>query len=107
MLVLQNGFIKGFVNSNDTKKHVEVVAVRPVKNNAQRYQLFANANTTLREGFQHFANKITRGLTSCKVYDQFHIKRCYNCREFGHYAEVCPSSDSMICGKRAPLPSFN
>ena len=90
MLVLQNGFIKGFANFNDIKKHIEVVAVCSLKNNVQHYQVFANVSMTLREGFQHFANKITLGLTSCKVYDQFHIKRCYNCQEFKSLCESLP-----------------
>ena len=99
MLVLQNGFIKGFANSNDINQHIEIFAVRPLKNNANCYQVFANVSTTLREGFQHFKNKVTIGLTTCKVYDQYHIKRCNKCQHFGHYMKDCPTPDTHVCGK--------
>ena len=101
MLVLQNGFIKGFTNSNDIKKHIEIFAVRPLKNNPARFQVFASVSTILREGFLHFGNKVTLGLTSCKVYDRYHVKRCNNCQKFGHYMKDCPTPDSSICGKCA------
>ena len=66
MLVLQNGFIKGFANANDIKNHIEIHAVRRLKNNQSRFQAFATVSTTLRGGLQHFGNKVTLG----KIYDQ-------------------------------------
>ena len=36
MLVLQNGFIKGFANSNDITKHIKIFVVQPLKNNSDR-----------------------------------------------------------------------
>ena len=99
MLVLQNGFIKGFSSANDIKNHIEIYAVRPLKNNPDRFQAFASVSITLRNGLQHFGNKVTLGMISCKIYDRFHIKRCNNCQKFGHYMRDCPTPDSSVCGK--------
>ena len=37
MLKLQSSFIKGFSNSNDLKEHIEIFAVRSLKNNAEYF----------------------------------------------------------------------
>ena len=99
MLVLQNGFIKGFANKNDINENMEIFAVRPLKNNPNCFQTFANVSTTLREGFNYYNNKVTIGLAICKIYDRFHIKRCNNCQHFGHYMNDCPTPEDHACGK--------
>ena len=99
MLVLQNGFIKGFASKNDINQHIKIFAVRPLKNNPNCFQVFANVSTKLREGFNYFNNRVTLGLSTCKVYDQYHIKRCNNCQNFGYYAADCPTLDIHVCGK--------
>ena len=99
LLILQNGFIKGFANQNDINEHLEIFAVRPLKNNENVYQAFASVSATLREGIKHFKDKLTIGFTKCKVYDRYHVKRCYNCQLFGHYAKDCPNQNEHVCGK--------
>ena len=71
MLELQNGFIKGFASKNDINEHIEINAIRPLKNDPNCYQVFANIGKTLREGFQYFKDKITLGFATCKVYDRY------------------------------------
>ena len=99
MLELQNGFIKRFASTNNLDDHIEVFAIRPLKNNAESFQAFANVSTTLREGLNIYKNRVTIGLVSCKVYDRFHVKRCNNCQHFGHYMKDCPSPETTVCGK--------
>ena len=99
MLVLQNGFIKGFANQNDITEHIEIFSVRPLKNDVNRYQVFASVSPTLREGMKHFRNKLTIGFTSCRVYDRYHVKRCNNCQHFGHYAKDCTTPEEQVCAK--------
>ncbi len=98
MLVMQNGYIKQFSNSNDINEHIQIFSVRPLKNNPQKFQVFASVSTTLREGFRHFKDKVTLGLSSCKVYDRYHVKRCNNCQGFGHYVIDCPTPLIHTCG---------
>ena len=99
MLVLQNGFVKGFAGQNDINEHIEIFAVRPLKNKADCYQAFASVSPTLREGIKHFKNKLTIGFANCKVYDRYHVKRCNNCQHFRHYARECSTPDDIACGK--------
>lgn len=99
MLVLQNGVIRKFANSNDIKNHIEIKAIRPLKNNQRMYQAFATVSKTLREGFQHLKDKVTLGLRTCKVYDRYFVKRCYNCQLYGHFANDCPTPQEKSCGK--------
>ena len=101
MLELQNGFIKAFASSNRLQDHIEIFSVQPLKNNPQRFQVFASVSPTLREGILMFGNKLTLGFNSCKVYDRVHVKRCYTCQHFGHYMKDCPTPDRPVCGKCA------
>jgi hypothetical protein len=100
MLALQNEFIKGFPAIHDNiHEHIEIFAVRPLKNNQTCYQAFANVSTTLREGLNIYKNKVTIGLATCKIYDRYHIKRCNICQHFGHYMSDCPTPEEPACGK--------
>ena len=90
--------MNGFSNSNDLKEHIEIFAVRPLKNNAECFQAFANVSKVLREGLHYFGNKVTIGLSTCKIYDRYHIKRCNNCQNFGHYMKDCPTPNVHVCG---------
>ena len=101
MLVLQNGFIKGFSNSNDINQHIEIYSVRPLKKNPERFQVFASVSSTLREGMLHFGDKVSLGFTSCRIFDRVNVKRCFNCQKFGHYMKECPTPDATVCGKCA------
>ena len=50
----------------------------------------------IREAIRCNRNRIFIGITSCRVYDRFFVKRCNKCQEFGHYKENCPKVD--VCG---------
>ena len=43
-------------------------------------------------------------LSSCKVYDQYHIKRCNKCQQFGHYYKDCTAIECCAkCGGGHPI----
>ena len=100
MLVKQNGFVKKFATNNDIDDHFRVFAVRPTRNNPNIFQAFVSVSAALRDGIKQFGDKITLGLTSCKVYNRFHVKRCNKCQLFGHYAKDCTSLE-VYCAKCA------
>ena len=99
MLIMQNSYIKNFADSNNLDEHFNVHAVSPCKNNPTRYQVFASVSLILREGFKENKDKVTCGLISCKIYDRYHVTRCYNCQKFNHHAADCPTKTVPNCGK--------
>jgi hypothetical protein len=100
MVVKQNQFVKNFVKTNNIDEHFKVLAVRPTKRNQNVFQVFASVSAVLRDGIKQYNDKLTLGLTSCKVYDQYHVKRCNKCQLFGHYIKDCTSTEAYCaqCG---------
>ena len=50
----------------------------------------------IRDAISARKNRLFLGVTSCKVYDRFYVKRCNKCNCFGHYKSDCPNS--VLCG---------
>ena len=98
MLVKQNKDISRFADTNSIHDHFKPLVVRPLKKDETKFQVFATISNVLREGFTYLKDKITIGLVSCKVYDQYHAKRCNKCQHYGHYVKDCPS-DEQFCAK--------
>ena len=98
MVVKQNEFVRKFMTSNNIEDHFKVLVVRPTKRNENVFQAFVSVSAMLRDGIKQYKDKITLGLTSCKVYDQYHVKRCNKCQLFGHYVKDCPNTE-CYCAK--------
>ena len=60
MLELQNSLIKTIAVSNKIEDHVVVQAIKPLKNNPDRYQVFAKVSPVLRQDLQHYNNIVTQ-----------------------------------------------
>ena len=99
MLVQQNNFLRQFSQGNNIDDHINVFTVKPIRGKTDVFQAFARISQLLREGFRTFKDKITLGLSTCKIYDQYHVKRCNNCQTFGHYYRNCPSPEVNVCAK--------
>ena len=97
LLVKQNSFIQQFAQSNDIKDHISVFAVKPIRAQNGIYQAFARISKVLRQGISSHKDRLTIGLQTCRVYDQYHIKRCNKCQSYGHYYKDCQSTP--ICAK--------
>ena len=98
-IVSQNQFVKYFSSANDIKEHIEIHDVKPTKAKPLVFQAFATVSESLRKGFANYKDKVTVGLTNCKIYDRFHVKRCNNCQELGHFYKECPTPDVASCAK--------
>ena len=99
MLPIQNDFIKMFSVANNIQEHLSIYDVRPCKNNKEIYQVIATVSPVFRQGLQYHNDRLTLGLATCRIYDQYHIKRCNSCQNFGYYAKECPTPDSPICSR--------
>ena len=98
-LIVQNNLIKKFVELNDINDHLQVHSIKPLRNNQERFQVFATVSQVLREGMSKSNDKLLMGINSCKVYDRNQVKRCYSCQKFGHFAANCPTPRTPSCGK--------
>ena len=96
-LVQQNSFLREFSVVNNIHDHISVFAVKPLRNKPDVFQAFARISAVLRQGFKTFKDKVMIGLASCKIYDQFHVKRCNNCQSFGHYYKNCLTPNNPVC----------
>ena len=98
-LVNQNQFVKHFSMANNINEHIEIHNVKPTRSNTSVYQVFASVSEVLRKGLRNYKDKVVIGLTNCKIYDRFHIKRCNNCHGHGHYYKDCPTPNVHSCAK--------
>lgn len=99
LIVQQNGLIKRFTEANKIDDHLKIHSIKPIKSNAEVFQVFASVSDTLREGFKKSKDKLIVGVNSCKIYDRIQTKRCNNCQLFGHFAANCPTPNNPSCGK--------
>ena len=99
MLIKQNDFVKQFSMANNMDEHFKVLAIRPTKKGPSKFQVFATLSAILRDILKQFRDKLTLGLSPCKVFDQYHVKRCNKCQLFGHYYKDCTSAECCAkCG---------
>ena len=98
-LLKQNYFLTQFSENNDIQEHIKVFAVKPLKGNNDVFQAFARVSKIVRQGFKTHNDKVTMGITTCKIYDQYQVKRCKNCQGFGHFYKSCPTAETSVCAK--------
>ena len=93
-LISQNQFIGCLSVSNDINDHIKIHDVKPTKAKPDVFQAFASVSALLRKGIKTFNDKLTIGITVCKVYDRFNIRRCNNCQGLGHFYKECPTPNA-------------
>ena len=90
-MVSQNQFVKNFSMANNIEDHIDIFNVKPTWSNPSVYQAFAAVSEALRTGLKSYRDKVVIGVMNCKIYDRYHIKRCNNCQNYGHYYKECPT----------------
>ena len=106
-LILQNDLIKKFSTANNLEEHFKVHSVKPLRNNQEKFQVFASVSLILREGISRCKDKLVMGMSTCKVYDRKQTLRCNNCQMFGHFMARCPTPRVPSCGKCCSNHSTN
>ena len=99
LILQQNTLIKRFAEANNFDEHFKVHSVKPLKNNAEKFQVFASVSEILREGFKNIKDKLLMGVNTCKIYDRRQTKRCNNCQKYGHFVANCSTPSEASCGK--------
>lgn len=90
---LQNEFLSTDLSVGITARDFNIFAIKPVKSNDTVFQAFVRVSVPLRKLIKANGDRMLFGLSSCRVYDQFHIKRCNKCQQFGHYIKYCTASN--------------
>ena len=98
-IVSQNQFVKHFAAANNIEEHLEIHDIKATKAKPNVFQAFASVSEVLRKGIKNYKDKVIVGLTSCKIYDRFNVKRCNNCQELGHFYKECPTPQVPCCAK--------
>ena len=65
------------------------------QNNNEFFQANIRVSNNIRKFLENNGDRLYIGLTSCKIYDHFYIKRCNKCQAFDHYAVNCKSTTSV------------
>ena len=97
LLVQQNYFLGQFAEKNNIEDHISVFGIKPLRGKEDVFQAFARVSKVVRQGFRTYNDKVMIGLSSCQIYDQYHIKRCNNCQAFGHFYKDCPDLSVQVC----------
>ena len=63
-----------------------------VKATQSGFNAVARVSPKIRTAIRSQRNRIFHGVTCCKVYDRFHIKRCNKCQGYGHFKDECTES---------------
>ena len=106
-IISQNQFIRNLSLSNDINDHIKIHDIKPTKAKPGVFQAFASVSALLRKGIKTFNDKLTVGITVCKVYDRFNVRRCNNCQGLGHFYKECPTPNVPVCANCAGSHSTN
>ena len=78
--------IKSLVDHGDT---FSVLKVKKQLKNETKYQATIRVSNSIRKIIEGQGDRLYICSYSCKVFDQFHVKRCNHCQCLGHYKADC------------------
>ena len=81
-------------NSDDGK--FVIVNISALKSNSSVGRATVGVSNRIREYFESRNDRLYLGNGTCKIYDSFHVKRCFNCQKFGHISDKC--THQVSCG---------
>lgn len=90
LLSKQNPKLEALIKSG------EEFSVLFVKNGQDSHTAVARVSTKIRDAIRSDRNRLFLGITSCRVFDRFYIKRCNNCQDYGHFKDSC--TNPPCCG---------
>ena len=96
-IMAQNEWIKNLCGSEEIN-NFKVLTIKNLRNNASVSQAIVCVSDSVRQAIATRNNRVFIGMRSCTVYDQWYVKRCNKCQDFGHYAKQCTQGSTVYCG---------
>lgn len=83
--------------SGEGEGKFSILSISKLKNSQEISKATIGVSNTIRDYIANGSNdRIYLGNGTCKVYDSFHVKRCFKCQKFGHISEKC--KNVSVCG---------
>ena len=96
--------IKSYVSKGSV---FTILNIRKQRKN-EMFQANIRVSNNIRQYIENLGDRLFLGLTSCLVYDHFHIKRCDRCQKFGHYKANCREQHVCLhCAENHATESCN
>ena len=98
-LFQQNPILKKLHSDHDGQGEGKfiILSISKLKNNQDVSKATVGISNTIREYMSSACNdRIYLGNGTCKIYDSFHVKRCFKCQKYGHISEKC--NHNLACG---------
>lgn len=96
-VIAQNHFLQAFFSTVEILDHITFLNIKPLKNNSEMFQATYKVSKELRSLLKKHGDRVIVGVTSCKIFDRFYLKRCALCQKFGHYFAHCKTKDNPNC----------
>ena len=77
----------------------KIIFTKPQFKNNNLFKATVRVSEDVRKAISNASNKLFIGLSSCPVYDDFFVKRCNRCQQFGHWKDDCNADTPVVCGK--------
>ena len=91
----QNKVIGDLVNAG---QELSVIYTRAPPQGKDFHHVTVRVSPEIRAAIKASGNKVFLSKKVCNVVDNFHVKRCNKCQDFGHYASKCTGDKPDVCG---------
>ena len=76
---------------------MNVLAIKPLKNKPEVFKAIIRVSNVIRSVISKQGDRLYLGFqSSCKVYDNIFVLRCFKCQEFNHHSNEC--KNNAVCG---------
>lgn len=94
-LCTQNETIGKLVQDNE---ELEVIYTRPPPTGKPYYKVSVRVSPLIRKCIANQGDRVFLCRKSCRIDDNYYVRRCNNCQAFGHYADKCNTDTPPVCG---------